>query len=113
MNVGIFTEKLKLKEVTSFDGEDRGVDTIYAGDLLSWVMGRAPENCAWITVLTSINIIAVATLADVSCVIIPEGIEMEEATIKRANDREVRIFTTEMDAYQICWKGHELLEGGI
>ena len=44
---------------------ERELSGVYIGDLLSWVMGRAGEDNAWITIMSNSNIIAVATLADV------------------------------------------------
>ena len=51
------------------DGE-RTVDGAYVGDLLSWVMGRAARDNVWITIMSNVNVIAVASLSDVSCVIL-------------------------------------------
>ena len=44
---------------------DRTVKTGYAGDLLSWVMGRAEPDCVWLTIMSNANVCAVAVLADV------------------------------------------------
>lgn len=46
-------------------------------------MSHAGKDSAWITVHTHMNIVAVAVLSEIACIIIPEGIEAEEATIKR------------------------------
>ena len=46
---------------------EREVSGCYIGDLLSWVMGRAQEDNAWITIMSNINVIAVASLADTAC----------------------------------------------
>ena len=61
MNVKEFAEKLDLKVLVEGDTE-REITGCYIGDLLSWVMGRAPEDSAWLTVMGNINSIAVATL---------------------------------------------------
>jgi len=45
------------------------------------------QGDAWITVHTHVNIVAVALMADIPCIIIPEGIEVEEATIKKSCGR--------------------------
>ena len=57
---------------------EREVKGAYIGDLLSWVMGRAECDNAWITIMSNINVIAVASLADVACVILSEGVTLEE-----------------------------------
>ena len=46
------------------DGE-RKIGKVFCCDLLSIAMGRAPADCAWVTVMGNVNTIAVATLADV------------------------------------------------
>ena len=61
---------------------DREVKGAYIGDLLSWVMGRAQENNAWITIMSNINVAAVASLADVACVILTEDVSLEDDVLK-------------------------------
>ena len=75
---------LKTENFTSVtlpEGE-REINGVYIGDLLSWVMGKAQANNAWITIMSNINVAAVAALTDVSCVILAEGVEMEAEVIK-------------------------------
>ena len=69
MTVRDLAERLQLKILAGEDATDRDVQGCYTGDLLSWVMGRAQEGDAWLTVMGNINAIAVATLADTACII--------------------------------------------
>ena len=48
---------------------EREINGVYIGDLLSWVMGKAQYDNVWITIMSNINVIAVASLSDVSCVL--------------------------------------------
>ena len=48
MTVQQLTEQLSLT-VFHLDDPDRAVTGGYCGDLLSWVMGRAPADGAWLT----------------------------------------------------------------
>ena len=89
-------------------GVDRDVSGIYACDLLSWVMSHAERGNAWITVHTHVNIVAVALLTEVSCIIVPEGIPVEESTVKRAESEGVTILSTELSTYEICCRAPEL-----
>lgn len=82
--------------------EDVQLKGIYCCDLLSWVMSHAAKGTAWITVHTHLNIVAVASLIELSCIIVPEGIEVEAATIKRAVLEGVPIISTGLSAYQVC-----------
>ena len=76
MTVKELAEKLELRTLVENDF-DREVTDCYVGDLLSWVMGRAPADSAWLTVMGNINSIAVATLADVSCIILVENAALD------------------------------------
>jgi hypothetical protein len=78
---------------------DREIDGVYACDLLSWVMGRAKCDNAWITIMSNINILAVASLSDVSCIILAEGVTVEQEVIDTALDKEINILSTDMDIY--------------
>ena len=55
-------------EAVCLPDADREVSGAYVGDLLSWVMGRAQADNAWITIMSNVNVIAVASLSDVACV---------------------------------------------
>ena len=101
-------EKLNLK--TLVEGEhDREVTDCYIGDLLSWVMGRAPGDSAWLTVMGNINSIAVATLADVSCIILVENAALDAEARAKAEMHGVTILQTEENSYRLAVKISELL----
>lgn len=78
------------------------IATGYVGDLLSWVMANAEMGCAWVTIQTHINIVAVATLAEMACIIVPEGAEVEADTLARATEENIPIITTDLNGYQVC-----------
>ena len=66
---------------------DRAVENVFCCDLLSVAMARAPESCAWVTVIGNNNAVAVATLADASVIILAEGYDYDEAAIEAAKGR--------------------------
>ena len=99
-----FKEALDLKEVTSADNSGKEIKDGCCCDLLSWVMAKGEEGMAWITVQTHLNVIAVSCLHDFACVVIPENIEIPEATIAKANDEGITVFSSSMTAYDICKK---------
>ena len=81
---------------------DREIGGAYSGDLLSWVMGRASEDDAWITIMSNANIIAVATLADVSCIILAEGVAPDSGVAETAEAKGVNLLCSEKSAYEIA-----------
>ena len=81
---------------------DREIGGVYIGDLLSWVMGRAPADAAWITIMSNQNIVAVATLCDSACVILAEGVDPDDGVLALATEKGVNLLKSEHSAYQIA-----------
>ena len=90
------------------DGE-REIGGIYIGDLLSWVMGRAGEDNAWITIMTNINVVAVASLSDVACVILAEGTAPDNEVLTTAEEKGVNLISSPLGAYEIAVKLSSLI----
>nr|WP_316623504.1 DRTGG domain-containing protein [uncultured Ruminococcus sp.] len=101
MTVKDLIEKLDLKVLVE-DDFDREVTDCYVGDLLSWVMGRAPADSAWLTVMGNINSIAVATLADCACIILVENAALDDNAREKADMHGVNILTTPMNSYKLA-----------
>jgi hypothetical protein len=107
MNVEQLIKAADLKAIT-LPCPEREVNGAYIGDLLSWVMGRASEDNAWITIMSNSNIIAVATLADVSCIILAEGVAPDEGVARTAEAKSVNLLSSDKGAYEIARKLSEL-----
>ena len=59
---------------------------------------------------THANIVAVAALLELGCIIIPEGVEVEEDTLRKAEDEGVPVYQSGLSAYGIA---KELYRMGI
>ncbi|MBQ9531504.1 MAG: hypothetical protein IJR70_05485 [Eubacterium sp.] len=81
------------------DGE-KNVSGAYIGDLLSWVMGRANEDNAWITIMSNVNVIAVASLSDVACVILAEGVSLDDALRETAIQKGINVLSSPLPAFE-------------
>ncbi len=103
MTVKDFAEKTGF-EVVAIPSPDRCVDGVYIGDLLSWVMGKAKADNAWITIMSNINVLAVATLADISCIVLAEGVVLDVETLHAAESKGVNVLSTELSAYSAALK---------
>ena len=99
MTVNELAQKCGFK-VFAMPCPEREVKGAYIGDLLSWVMGRAGEDNAWITIMSNINVVAVASLADTACVIAAEGVEFEEDILKTANEKGVNILSSAKPSFE-------------
>lgn len=103
MNVAQVQKELDLKILT-MPSPQKEIIGGYVGDLLSWVMGRVNEGDAWITIMSNINIVAVASLADVSCIIISEGVNLDDNITETATSKGINILSTELPSYEIALK---------
>ena len=108
MTVAELIQKLNLAPFAVSDGE-RKITGGYAGDLLSWVMGRANEGDAWVTIMSNPNIVAVATLADVSCVILAEGVVPDAGVVEIALAKGVNLLGGGESAFALCGRIAKLL----
>ena len=88
--------------VVAIPDKDREINGVYIGDLLSWVMSSAESNNAWVTIMTNINVVAVASLVDVSCIILAEGVEVDENVLNTAKQKGVNILMSEKSAFEIA-----------
>lgn len=109
MNVLQASNKLRLNVIT-MPCPEREITGGYTGDLLSWVMGRVGEGHAWITIMSNINITAVASLSDVACIILAEGVSLDSDVIATATSKSINILSSEMSAYELCVNLSELLK---
>ena len=85
----------------------REVTCGYTCDLLSWVMAKGREGMAWATVQAHMNVVAVAVLADMSCVIAAEGVQFDASVIEKAEEEGGGMINSELSSYQIPWLMHE------
>lgn len=108
MKVTELINKSPLSPVCVPDG-NREVTGVYIGDLLSWVMGRASTGDAWITIMSNINIVAVASLADTSCIILAEGVTLTDDIIQVAETKGINILSSELNAYQTAVTLYKLI----
>jgi len=100
MTINDIQKILDATVVTQIPYENHEVLSGFVGDLLSVVMGKAKEQCAWMTIQGHINIIAVGTLINVGCIIVTEGFKVDDDAIKKANEEDIVILTTQLSSYE-------------
>lgn len=88
-----------FKVVNEGDNPDREILIPYCCDLLSIAMGKMPADSAWVTVMGNINTLAVATLADASCIILAEGSRLDEPALKKAKEQGITVLMTELPIF--------------
>jgi len=108
MNVKELAEKLGLKCVIE-GNSDREITGCYIGDLLSRVMGNAQPGNVWITIMSNVNVAAVASMTEVACVILAEGVKPDSELVEKFEKLDAALYTTPMSSYQAACKIYELI----
>ncbi len=109
MKVREIVEKLNLKVFSGENGLDKEVEGGYVSDLLSDVMGFAKEGSVWLTLQTHKNIMAIATLKELSAVILVKGFQPEEDAMQVSNDEDIPILGSNEQTYELTGKLYNLL----
>ena len=91
-------------KIVSLPAPEREITGGYCGDFLSFVMSRAPENSAWFTIMNNTNVAAVASLTDVSVVVLCEDVQPDEQLKKAVADKGIALITTKLAVFEAARK---------
>lgn len=109
MTVKDVQQALELKVFGGEKGLNSDVTGGYVSDLLSDVMGNATDGMAWITLQTHLNVMAIASLKDLSVVILVNGNKPEEDMLEKANEENIPVLGTKLGTFETAGKLYQLL----
>jgi serine kinase of HPr protein (carbohydrate metabolism regulator) len=110
MKVIELAEKLQLKLFTKNVSLDREISGGYVSDLLSDVMGNAKEGNVWVTLQNHLNVVAIASLKDLACVILVKGIEPSLEVLAKANEEQIPILGSNDKTFELSGKIYQMLQ---
>ena len=84
--------------------QDRQVTTAYCGDLLSDVLANVEPDAVWFTIQSHMNIIAIAQLRDVACIVLVNGAAPDPQTVAKAKTQGVNLCGSEKTSAELCMK---------
>ncbi len=90
---------------------DREITKTFCCDLLSIAMGKAPEGCAWITVMANMNTLAVASLADAACIVLAEDVHLDETALQKAAEQDISVFETKLPIFEAALLVYRKING--
>lgn len=90
---------------------DRKLSRVFCCDLLSIAMGKAPADGVWVTVMGNKNTLAVASLADVACIVLAEGVSLDDKTLEKAEEEGIAILSTELPVFEAALRIYQ--EGAL
>ena len=87
--------------------EETEITKAYCCDLLSVAMSRVPEGAAWVTVMSNINTLAVASLTEAACVIVAENAAADAEFAEKAKAQGITVLHTEKPVFDAALMVHE------
>ena len=108
MKVQDLAEKLQYECLVS-KGNSEKITEGYTSDLLSDVMGNAPEDAVLITIQAHKNTVAVASLAGIKAILICNNRPAPEDMLSAAEDEEISVYRTKDNQFTASWKVHSHL----
>ena len=108
---------MKLKEIVKNrylevkSGEkklDTEVTRGYVSDLMSDVIAHTGKDVLWITLQVHINIVAVASMKELSGIILINGRQPEEATLEKAKSENIPILVSPLSAFEVAGRLYQL-----
>jgi hypothetical protein len=103
---------MKLKQVIEFLGlcpvhladENVEVSAVYCGDLLSDVLAHIQKDSLWFSIQGHMNVVAVAQLRDVACIVLVNGVAPDPQAVVRARSQGVNICGSDETSAALCMK---------
>ena len=109
MKLSEVVEKLNLKVFSCEEELNKEITGGYASDLLSDVMGYAKEGQIWITLQTHKNTMGVASLKDLSAVILVKGFTPDADTLELSKAEGIPLLGSDMEAFELCGKLYSMI----
>ena len=110
MKVKDLVEKMNLTVFCGADNLDREIKGGYVSDLLSDVMGNAEMGNVWVTLQVHKNVMAIASLKELACVILVKGQTASDDTLEQSNEEGIPFLSTNMETFETAGKIYELLK---
>ena len=108
MKLGEMAEKLNLRALFE-PYTDQEVRTAYAGDLLSDVLGNAPDKSVLITIQAHKNTLAVASVKNSPAIIICNNRPAPADMIEAAKNENIALFVSDKNQFEIAGRLYALL----
>ncbi len=108
MKLSEIVQRLNLEVKTGAGRLDENITRGYASDLLSDVIAHGREKDLWITLQTHQNIVAVALMKSLAGIVLVNGRQPEEDTLRKGEAETVPILVSTMPAFEVVGRLFEL-----
>ncbi len=110
MVVNDIVKKLNLKVFNKNADLNLEVKGGFVGDLLSHVMGNSDEGQVWLTVQTHKNVLAIASLNDLSAIVLIDNQQPDSKMLEAAEEEGIPVLGSDKSAFHLGGELFGLLE---
>ncbi|MDR0970764.1 MAG: serine kinase [Bacteroidales bacterium] len=110
MTVRQLAQELNMNIISGEKGLDNPIEGGYTSDLLSDVMGNSEMGQCWITLQTHKNIMAIASLKEIACIVLVKGLLPNDDTKQQSNEEGIPILSTQKETFEITGEIYSLLK---
>lgn len=110
MKITDLVNQLGLTVFTGDVGLDNEIKGGYVSDLLSDVMGFASEGDIWITLQNHLNVVAIASLKDLACIILVKNINPSNEVLLKAKEEGIPILGTKENTFEMAGKIYKIIK---
>lgn len=113
MKLKEIVKKLNLEIKCGEHKLDNEVNKGYASDLMSDVIANTQQGDLWVTLQIHPNIIAVASMKELSGIVIINSRRPEEETVRKAEKENIPIMISKLPAFELIGKLYNLGISGM
>lgn len=110
MTVQELVDTLGLTVFCGKENLNREIKGGYTSDLLSDVMGHAKEGMIWITLQTHKNVLAIASLKELSAILLVKDSKPEDDMLEQAIEEGLPVLGTSDQTFETTGKVYQLIQ---
>ncbi len=99
-----------LKSLNVGIGEERSIEGVYCGDMLSDCLASAKQDYLLLTIQNHKNVAAVAILKQISCIILSKQISASEDMLSLCTENSIAVFQSSEDSFTTAIRLYELFK---
>ncbi|MDZ7316595.1 MAG: DRTGG domain-containing protein [candidate division KSB1 bacterium] len=101
-------EKLGLSVFSGEEALEKPVTGGVVSDILSDVMAQAHKGELWVTNQTHENVLAIVFFKGLAGVILPGGHRLDDDAAKKALEKHIPVFLTDLSTFEVVGRLYEL-----
>ncbi|MDA3810038.1 MAG: hypothetical protein PF518_06845 [Spirochaetaceae bacterium] len=101
MTIKELIEKIPMEIVSGENSLNREITRGFSSDMMSNVIANGGEGDVWLTFQTHLNVIAIALMKKMSCVILIQNRALIPQALEKAQNENIPVLMSSLSAYEL------------